>query len=193
MRGGHRRVVDGGVRWGHWSFWLARLHLHARRCQTEARAASNASARRGRQQEGGGGACYSEHGQSWNRQSILDEGRTTQGRDEPAKEALRVAQTARSHEQGRHWSCAHRSPMFQRVGGFGSDRLEQTRTGTKPRPSAGRKCNLSVPSASPGARSCYWAWSGCGGMFFVCQRTRFRPVFRRPSCPAACGRSRGLS
>ena len=46
--------------------------------------------------------------------------------------------------------------MFQRVGGFGSDRLEQTRTGTKPRPSAGRKCNLSVPSASPGARSCYW-------------------------------------
>ena len=44
--------------------------------------------------------------------------------------------------------CAH-SPMFQRVGGIGSDRLEQTRTGTKPRPSAGRKCNLSVPSASP--------------------------------------------
>ena len=78
--------------------------------------------------------------------------------------------------------CAH-SPMFQRVGGFGSDRLEQTRTGTKPRPSAGRKCNLSVPPASPGARSCYWAWSGCRGMFFACQRTYSKgsQIRRRPA------------
>eukprot|EP00964_Phaeocystis_antarctica_P124786 scaffold88421_cov75-Phaeocystis_antarctica.AAC.3 len=52
--------------------------------------------------------------------------------------------------------------MFQRLGGLDSDQLLQQRTGTAPRPWAGKKCDLSVPSASPGARSCYWAWSGCG-------------------------------
>ena len=43
--------------------------------------------------------------------------------------------------------CAH-SPMFQRVGGLDSDQLLQQRTGTAPRPWAGKKCDISVPSAS---------------------------------------------
>eukprot|EP00964_Phaeocystis_antarctica_P049550 scaffold28738_cov34-Phaeocystis_antarctica.AAC.2 len=43
-----------------------------------------------------------------------------------------------------------RSTMFQGVGGLDSDQLLQQRAGTAPRPWAGKKCDISVPSASPG-------------------------------------------
>ena len=39
-----------------------------------------------------------------------------------------------------------RSTIFQRVGGLGSDQLLQQRARTAPRPWAGKKCDISVPS-----------------------------------------------